>query len=163
MGNVHGCTNAKNLSFFYSKIHFHNQRILSFHPILPIRERPTSILEICTLYNILKYMKYIGKPCIYFPFSHYYRGRRQGGQMPPPPPIKKERKKQEREKRIQKRKEAEPDSPRTCGHGLLMAPRPPAVPGPPKVLASAFVASRQPPHSQNPAYAPDYCYRNCQY
>ena len=34
----------------------------------------------------------------------------------------------DREKRNQKRKEVEPVIPRTCGHGLLVAPRPPRQP-----------------------------------
>ena len=65
-----------------------------------------------------------------------------------------ERKKEEREKRIEKRKEVEPVIPRTCFHGPIVAPRPPAAPRTPTVMASAFHASRQPPLSQNPAYTP---------
>ena len=65
-----------------------------------------------------------------------------------------ERKKEEREKRNQKRKGVELVFPRTCFHGLLVTPRPPTAPRPLTVMASAFRASRQPPLSQNPAYAP---------
>ena len=95
-----------------------------------------------------------------------FQGRRQGGAkgaVAPPPPEKKEkrergeeeRKKEEREKRNQKRKEVEPVIPRTCFHGLLVTPRLLTAPRPLTVMASAFRASRQPPLSKNPAYAPD--------
>ena len=53
-----------------------------------------------------------------------------------------------------KRKEVEPIIPRTCFHGPLVTLRPPTAPRPLTVTASAFHASRQPPLSQNPAYAP---------
>ena len=58
---------------------------------------------------------------------------------------------EEREKRNQKRQEAEPVIPRTCGHRPLEAPRPLTV------MASAFhgisrLASA--PLSENPAYVP---------
>ena len=91
------------------------------------------------------------------------QGCRQGGlrwlQSPPPPKEKRERgeeerKKEEREKRNQKRKEVEPVIPRTCFHGPLVILRPLTVPGPLTIMASALRTSRQPPLSQNPAYAP---------
>ena len=88
------------------------------------------------------------------------QGRRQGGWGGCPPHQKKKRRERgERKrgrKRNQKTKEVEPIIPRTCGHGSLVAPRPQAAPGPPNVMASAFVVMCQPPLSQNPAYAPGY-------
>ena len=62
---------------------------------------------------------------------------------------------EESEKRNQKRQEAEPVIPRTCGHRPLEAPRPPAAdPRPLTVMASEFRTQRQQPLSQNPADTP---------
>ena len=81
-------------------------------------------------------------------FIYTPQGRRQGGGWGgcSPPPTKEserreergEREREEREKRNQKRKEVEPDIPRTCGQNPLAAPRPLSV------ITSACRASRQP-------------------
>ena len=101
----------------------------------------------------------------YMPNKHanQMQGRRQGGGLRglhPPTQKKKEEKRErrrrekERRNRNQKRTEVEPVIPRTCdicGHGPLVAPRPPGGLETPNCNG---VSISLPPLSQNPVYAP---------
>ena len=103
------------------------------------------------------YLKYIKQLC-----RGVGRGWGWGGCIPPPNQNKEkrkrgeeERKKEEREKRNQRERKLNQSFQEHVVMILsLVVTRPPAAPGPPTVMALAFLASHQPPFSQNPGYAP---------